>query len=340
MVATVLALGVTACGFGPSAPSPTPEEVGVTVTATPVPRLPPTAVAMRLTPTPEPAQPDYSNAAMGLSMWYPGGWIYQEEEERLIFASSEEVVTEGGLTTGAAMVVAGSGRTWVARTQDRIAWLVAEIAPGDEVATSDMHSRTIGGAEGLVVTFEGTAEGADVQIKGFVAGVESEDWQYLFVGVSALEEWAVYGTYLEAMLDSVEFIGHSATSPVPSPGRTPDRWEPDDGPAEAQPIEVGGRQTHDLHVPGDPDWVRFGAVAGLTYVIETSRLGGKIDTVLHLYDAQENGLASDEDRAGGDLSSRLEWEADRDGEVYVMVQDLRDSVSGPGTEYDLLVREK
>ena len=56
---------------------------------------------------------------------------------------------------------------------------------------------------------------------------------------------------------------------------------------------------YDLAVsPPTYDFFSFLAEAGVTYVVESSRLGERADTVLYLYDGQGNELALDDD--GGD----------------------------------------
>jgi hypothetical protein len=116
-----------------------------------------------------------------------------------------------------------------------------------------------------------------------------------------------------------------------------DEYEPDNSRAEANRIRVGGTQTHNLHIVGDRDWVYLEAMAGRTYVIETSNLGGKVDTIIYLYDEAWNELSSDDDKGVEFLASRLEWMADRDGTLYIKVRDFWGTSEGPGTEYDISV---
>jgi ribosomal protein S11 len=117
----------------------------------------------------------------------------------------------------------------------------------------------------------------------------------------------------------------------------PDGWEPDDSRADARPIGLGESQAHNLHVEGDRDWLFFEAEEGRAYVIETSNLGGEVDTVVELYDEEGNELASDDD--GGDefLASRLWWVATEGGSTYVQIRSFSDHEEGPGTTYDVSV---
>jgi hypothetical protein len=119
-----------------------------------------------------------------------------------------------------------------------------------------------------------------------------------------------------------------------------DEYEPDDSRAAAKEIGVGDTQSHNLRVEGDRDWVYFEARAGMTYVIETSNLGGEIDTIIYLYDGEGNGLSSDDDKRPEFLGSRLEWTAEKDSTLYVMVRDLWGTSAGLGTEYDVSVSSR
>jgi len=126
-----------------------------------------------------------------------------------------------------------------------------------------------------------------------------------------------------------------APTPIPPEAVAPDDWEPDNSLADASSIEVGDTQSHNLHVEGDHDWVCFEAEEGTTYVIETSNLGGGIDTIIYLYDRGVNELISDDD--GGDefWASRLWWRVIETGTFYVVVRDLGDNDAGPRTSYDV-----
>jgi len=119
-----------------------------------------------------------------------------------------------------------------------------------------------------------------------------------------------------------------------------DAHEPDDSMDQASEIEIGSRQSHNLHVTGDHDWISFQVVAGTDYVIETSNLGDRIDTIISLYDADGHEVSSDDDGGDEPLASRLTWTPEEDGVVNILVRDLGDDESGPGTEYGVSVREE
>lgn len=117
-----------------------------------------------------------------------------------------------------------------------------------------------------------------------------------------------------------------------------DEYEPDDSATQATRIELGETQRHNRHVSSDEDWISFLAEAGLTYVVETSRLGEQADTLVYLYDAQGNELALDDDGAEEERASRLRWTAPDSGLFFVKVGNWLPTWSGPGTGYDLTLR--
>jgi hypothetical protein len=121
-----------------------------------------------------------------------------------------------------------------------------------------------------------------------------------------------------------------------------DEYEPDDSPDLATLLKPAEPQPHNLHVPGDQDWLRLQATAGHTYVIETFNLGPSVDTVLHLFDELGDELAWDDNGRAEEeaLASRIQWRAVSDIPLWVMVHDSEDDDGGPGTEYGLRLVEK
>jgi len=115
-----------------------------------------------------------------------------------------------------------------------------------------------------------------------------------------------------------------------------DSYEPDDSIAQARPITTDGTpQAHSLHVRGDRDYVSFVAEAGVGYGIETLNLGSDIDTIIYLYDSDENELAHDDDGAEERFASRVLWVAPSSGTYYVMIRDLGEDSAGPDATYDI-----
>jgi len=119
----------------------------------------------------------------------------------------------------------------------------------------------------------------------------------------------------------------------------PDGFENDGGPANASLITVGSSQSHNFHLPGDSDWIKFNAQAGKTYCLTTSALGISADTYLYLYDVDGTTLISSNDDSNGSLASQIEWTAPANGIYYVLVKHWNPNVGGCGTQYNLNVRE-
>ena len=73
-----------------------------------------------------------------------------------------------------------------------------------------------------------------------------------------------------------------------------------------------------IEIPGDIDWFRFTAVAGLVYNLET--LAGSLDdTVLRLFAEDGVTTLAENDDHGIQLTSYLQWQATNDGPLYLQV---------------------
>jgi hypothetical protein len=118
----------------------------------------------------------------------------------------------------------------------------------------------------------------------------------------------------------------------------PDAYEPDDNYSLANYIAVNGtKQTHDFHVPGDQDWLKFNATGGSSYTIETSDLGPSSDTYLYLYDTDGTAAIRHDDDSGVGLASKISWYCSDSGTYYIMVKHYSPLVSGPETRYNISV---
>jgi hypothetical protein len=328
------ALAAGGCQGSPVPPTPTPTMIPPTPSPTPLP------------PTPVPPTPTslliiegttYSNATLGLSMWYPENWLYEEEEEWVVLGTSQQVIAGGELTAGAGLTL------FVDPLPDPGLHSVEELCRGqasvfasEEMEVSEPQPRNIGEQDGAMLTFEGIPGLGENPIKGLIAATIWEDWAYTFVALSVADEWDDYGPILERMLDGIHFI------PQEQPEYAPDVWEPDDSLAEASEIETGSPQTHDLHTQADRDWLYFPATRGHIYTIETANLGDDIDTEIYLYDDEGNLLAQNDDGRSMEepWASRLVWAAERTNILYVMIQNVDDDDAGPGTVYDIRIWEE
>ncbi len=80
-----------------------------------------------------------------------------------------------------------------------------------------------------------------------------------------------------------------------------DAYEPDDTPAQANPLVLAAPQQHDFAPAEDVDWLYLDLAAGATYRFQTRDLAGGADTRLFLYRQGAYGapLASNDDWAAG-----------------------------------------
>ena len=96
----------------------------------------------------------------------------------------------------------------------------------------------------------------------------------------------------------------------------------------------------DFDGENDNDWFAFQAVAGQTYVLETSDLGPQGDTLLALYVVNDctTPLAENDDiNYPHDVASRIVWTAPANGVYSALVRSYDWRVYGPGTDYTLRV---
>ena len=122
----------------------------------------------------------------------------------------------------------------------------------------------------------------------------------------------------------------------------PDTYEPDDEQLQARSIVVGEpAQAHNSHPAGDVDFVKFAALAGETYTMRTSNLGGRPDndTTLTLYDVDGTmQLAyNDEHPLEEPGASRIVWEAMDMGTYFLKAAQFNPDVGGCELTYLLEV---
>ncbi len=96
-------------------------------------------------------------------------------------------------------------------------------------------------------------------------------------------------------------------------------------------------RTHNFCPAGDEDWVKFDAVAGKNYVIETFNLGLDSDTYLCLYEADGTTEITCDDDGTGMKAARIIWTCPSSGTYYVQVHHYNPTASGPNTAYNLSV---
>ena len=120
-----------------------------------------------------------------------------------------------------------------------------------------------------------------------------------------------------------------------------DYYEPDDDTPNAKTISTDGTlQGHNIHQPGDMDYVKFSASAGHTYVLRTRNLGGGISNDTKLTLLAPDGatiLAVNDDSPIDPPASRIEWICPESGNYFVRVAQYNASIGGCDITYDLSV---
>jgi hypothetical protein len=127
---------------------------------------------------------------------------------------------------------------------------------------------------------------------------------------------------------------------VSTGGNCPDAFETDNTFTTAKSIAVNGTtQTHNFHLAGDEDWVKFTITTGKVYTITTSNLGASNDTYMYLYDTNGTTILAQDDDSGPGLGSQIVWTAPSNGTYYVRVRHLINVGGCTGYNYDLAVTE-
>lgn len=119
-----------------------------------------------------------------------------------------------------------------------------------------------------------------------------------------------------------------------------DAFEPDDTCVQSKPIAIDGtEQAHVFHQPSDIDWVRFDAVAAMTYVVEGQvPSGSQADLVASLYDACA-GLPRINQGYAFASGIRLVFRAFNSGPLWLRLVNQNPDSYGPAARYTLSVRE-
>lgn len=121
----------------------------------------------------------------------------------------------------------------------------------------------------------------------------------------------------------------------------PDTYEDDDSFLQANPIAINNEvQTHNFHDQADSDWVKFNAQKDKTYLLSTSNIGSKADTVLNLYNPDGiSQIASNDDFDGLELGSMITWKPEYDGEFYASINHWNPYGFGCSTVYSLSITD-
>jgi len=120
---------------------------------------------------------------------------------------------------------------------------------------------------------------------------------------------------------------------------TGDSYEDDDSCSRSTTIPTSGAdQLHNFHDVNDRDWVHFNAQVGRTYIIDLENTGANADAVITLFDACDLPANANSDNAFGN-AVRLEWDATRNGDYWIKLEQLDPSIAGSDTDYVIAVTE-
>lgn len=305
-------------------------------------------------PTAQPSWPTFSSTDLGLALRYPQAWLVAEDATlmQVVFAPEQDDLEADALLRGTSFaVVANSTEEALIDTPGEALEQVSEFLT-DTYADADIgeaQAIRIAKHDGARTAIEGVFTESGVRFKGWIAAAIAYDHVYVFIAGAPIEEWPQEQATLQAMLDSVALsqpaptagaTGVPPTVPPSVPISGADAYEPDDTLADAREIATDATpQPHNLHTEGDHDYLYFDASEGHVYTIDTLGLGAEIDTIIYLYDDQEQELARNDDGTEGALASRIVWIAPSSGTYYVMVRDLSEDSSGPNASYSISVEE-
>jgi YVTN family beta-propeller protein len=134
------------------------------------------------------------------------------------------------------------------------------------------------------------------------------------------------------------------TNPPVVVGACEDAYEPDNDYSTATTVTVPSFTSHNFHISGDYDWVRFWGTEGITYTIQTMNLAisgtQQVDTEMALYWWDGSDLVQlAVDGSGPGLASLIVWPSTTTGWYYVNVGHVEAawSFSGCDATYDLSI---
>ncbi|MEZ4583122.1 MAG: PPC domain-containing protein, partial [Caldilineaceae bacterium] len=120
---------------------------------------------------------------------------------------------------------------------------------------------------------------------------------------------------------------------------TPDQFEPNNLAASSTALAGDGtKQQHNICGADDADWLALDVTSGNHYVVQTSPVGGESDTVLEVYDP-DNNLVGRNDDFSQSVNSQVSFTAQKTGTYHAKVQLYNPTYYGSGTEYEVSFRQ-
>ena len=113
----------------------------------------------------------------------------------------------------------------------------------------------------------------------------------------------------------------------------------DDTGASAMALAVGATARRVFDHLGDSDWVKIEAVAGKNYIVESSDLAVRSDTVFQLYGPDKSTLVAESDDFDESRSSRIAWLSPGNTTYWLKIRQWNPFTYGCGGGYSVMLRE-
>ena len=114
---------------------------------------------------------------------------------------------------------------------------------------------------------------------------------------------------------------------------SPDSQEPDDVPAQANPLLPGGELLANFCPAANPDWYALTLQASQAYLIEAQSLGGGAAARLSLYAPDGNTLLVSAEAQDFGKPTLLHYHAETAGVHFLKLEPLADSLAGNAAQY-------
>ncbi len=260
------------------------------------------------------------------------GWIAQQQALNPPSSTPDAFEPDNNAGSASPIATDGTAQTHTIHVADDVDWIAFSVTGGVEytVETSNLGPA----ADTIIRLYDGATsflEGDDDGGVGLASRLQ-------FVATQT----ATY--YIEISHYNSSAFGDDTTYDVSITAQEPaalgDQYEPDNIPSNASTIATDGTpQTHNIHVAGDYDEIRFDTVPGTTYIVETFNLGNSADTYLELFgdDVASTPLLTDDDGGSELLASRVEFTAMNAGPYYARVRHYSPNAFGDDTLYDIRV---
>ena len=259
------------------------------------------------------------------------GWIAQQQALNPPSSTPDAFEPDNNAGSASAIATDGTAQTHTIHVADDVDWIAFSVTGGVEYT---VETSNLGPAADTIIRLY---DGATTFLEGDDDGGVALASRLQFVATQT----ATY--YIEIFHYRSSAFGNDTTYDVRISGQPAvpgDQYEPDDIPSNASTIATDGTpQTHNIHVAGDYDEIRFNTVPGTTYIVETFNLGSSADTYLELFEdsVASTPLLTDDDGGSESLASRVEFTAMNAGPYYARVRHYSPNAFGDDTLYDIRV---